>query len=302
MPNKHKVKIHIGAHKTATTYIQSWLESHQGVIYDTGSAYWRLDQIRAPIRYGIDDIRKREQSKIRKILQPFKKQESRYLQNLASFFNLERDIIISEENLLGDASDIFKTGFYKNAANRLKYILPLIEHLDLDLEIWIGIRSYNTFYSSMYSEALRHGFYMPTNEAETKCMLNEGWIDLLATLHDVSPNAKIITWFFEDFDKIQNRLLSRLSGIQEGKFLNFDNNKKIRPSPSTATITEMNRIAEKMSRVERIQKMSSLENQFRVSKRESKFNLFSPENSLALVKKYNLERSEIIDLSYIECL
>jgi tetratricopeptide (TPR) repeat protein len=43
------IYLHLGAHKTATTYLQELFERNQDLIFDAGRAYWQLGLLRLVI-------------------------------------------------------------------------------------------------------------------------------------------------------------------------------------------------------------------------------------------------------------
>ena len=113
------IYLHLGAHKTATTYLQAILELNQGRIAAGGRAYWRIDQLRPLIEGGIKDYfpAKGPLGRLRRMTS-FKTGPYRALSSLLS---VDRPCIVSDENMLGHAYETLKGRFYPNARRRLDY-------------------------------------------------------------------------------------------------------------------------------------------------------------------------------------
>lgn len=178
-----EIALHLGVHKTATTYIQSRL-------WNT-----REELVRHGINYiGLDDLRSRLTSKLGDVA--FGKQE--VFDALYPFLNCDR-FIISDENILGGTDALRRQGFYPWAKQKVKKVVNGLE--GCEVEIYVTIRSFPEYLVSRYSESLRH-FKFRTFEDYMSGISdkNISWLPMLDDL--VAVGAKKI--FINDFKYVVN--------------------------------------------------------------------------------------------------
>ena len=200
---KHsKIKVHCGAHKTATTYIQNILFEARYDLALQNTIFIHHDQLRedfvkAKEEIGITDTGKR-------LAHAICKQASNLL------FGMPSMLIISEENLIRPSKDIFSKWIskstYHNASNytcacmRNGYDLSSLEEVskifECGIEIIYTVRNYFDYLLSRHSEFLKwrafkefDGDFLGTNDL-AKC----DWKYLLSDLKKIS-NATSISCF-----------------------------------------------------------------------------------------------------------
>ncbi len=156
--------LHIGAHKTATTYIQNVLKKSK---FRPGTLYIPMWEFRSGLGREIG------QKKISKLPE--------YI------FNNDH-VIISEENLSGAA--LGGLSLYPRAHRNLKIFN------DLSGRIHVCIRKYSEFFPSCWIEGnLRKVATSPFNVKFPQ----RTWTDYLEEVSGALPNFKIMVWDYSDF-------------------------------------------------------------------------------------------------------
>lgn len=157
-----RIRFHIGAHKTATTHLQMTLARCEMA---RGTRYVPLKRLRrfltSPVRKG----------------RPFLPWHRWY----------GGTWLFSDENILGNSSNVRR--MYQEPAAALKYFR------DCNLEIFMAVRSYDTFLPSAWAERLwRHPF-----EPFEANIPQRRWPDVIADLQADLPGVPIHVWCYEDY-------------------------------------------------------------------------------------------------------
>jgi len=208
MPEIH---LHLGAHKTASTYIQNVLYELRSEIAMSGIYYEELGIVRPAIsnpvamlsqepRLSVDDYFKRRHAK--------KALAQRLSQSCAG----EHDMLLSDENLLGHAQDCLGGQLYPNASAQLQVLAGL---LPAEVSrIYLGVREYMPFLASVYIEALRWGTNVrPEEMVAAYTQKRWMWSELIAKIRSIFPEAQIYLWRFEDFKHLRMQILSLISRL-----------------------------------------------------------------------------------------
>lgn len=189
-----KVILHLGVHKTATTYIQSRLLNSQNALKERGVSYIGLNELRANMtsklggaQWSVDDIR-------RTVIPEFECQT----------------LIISDENIVGGTDAPVNGRFYNTAAKRVTRALKIFS--DCDVEVHITVRDFKSYMISRYSESLRHFKYRSFGNYYSE--LDYGtlsWYDLFDDLFDAGVDCIWATDFKSIF-KDENMYFTSLLG------------------------------------------------------------------------------------------
>ncbi len=178
-----KVALHLGVHKTATTYVQSRL--------------WNsLDELeRNRVNYiGLSDLRKRLTSRLGDV--SFGKLD--VFDALYPFLNCDR-LILSDENILGGTDAPRRQTFYPWAKQKVKKVLGGLE--GCDVEVYVTLRSFPDYLISRYTESLRHFKFSTFEDYMSGIeMKNISWLPLLDDLS--AAGCKNI--FVNDFKYVVN--------------------------------------------------------------------------------------------------
>ncbi|MBL0370979.1 hypothetical protein JJB09_02965 [Rhizobium sp. KVB221] len=194
--------LHIGAHKTATTYMQKKLAVNVDALAARGIRYDPLDSFRKNVSCYLQDK---------------DRANAKFIAELKSDIKTQ-DVLISEENIPGMPSDLVKSGvYYAGAKGRMRKFAKL---LDIDTpEIFVGLREYSSLIVSMYSEYLRHREFFHFSEYHALYKKSKfTWMGLISDVVEVFPNARICVWDFSKFRTIEPEVFKAMLG-QDASFL-----------------------------------------------------------------------------------
>ena len=194
-----QIVLHIGVHKTASTYLQAVLEASRNRLRAEGIGYVTLEEMRSGItarvrRPGLFG------SRLKSIARRLVKQHAGC-----------RRLIISDENLSGGSRELIKGTFCSAAGERTS---GFAEALGIhDVSIMVATRSYDSFVSSCYCEHLRHfSFVTPAAYVAAIDIHRLDWAMLIADLCRRFGQERVTVWRFEDFREVEDDVLSAMTG------------------------------------------------------------------------------------------
>lgn len=205
-----KVVLHIGAHKTATTYLQARLSKSANILRQMQVGCVDLDAFRdAQTRAG--GLRAAEPR-----YAFFRRRALR--RELGALVQQQVDrgakrVFLTDENILGTLQD-WAPGpdFYARAGSRLH---ATVEALDsFDLEIAFSVRSYAGFLTSVWGHrTLREGF-APFDPTVAVPFLDggRGWAEVVADIRMATEGRPLRFWAYEDFSHHEASILTTLLG------------------------------------------------------------------------------------------
>lgn len=197
--------LHIGAHRTATTSIQEALDQNLNKLLKKNV-----------ICLTPPGIGRRKGKTIRSLLRGFEKSHlvgeflyklyyvrslRKKFHNLISDtakFKVVKEIIISEENLLGPAFDAKSINFYPQVLRRLKGLKMITK--GKVKEIHFCIRSYDTFITSYYAMSALYYCDVFDFESVSRRWLNfsGGWYHAIKSVANFFPDTVIRVYTFEE--------------------------------------------------------------------------------------------------------
>ena len=189
--------MHIGAHKTATSYMQKKLAQNIELLARRNIHYDPLDTIRKEFTPILND---RQAAPSDWVFE---------LRSTAKSMN----VIISEENIMGVPGDIVREGhYYVWAQPRLKRACRL---LDVETpEIFLAVREYAGFTVSMYSEYIRHRQFLKfADYLQIYEKSNFSWLRVIEDIFTAVPGAKLSVWDFGNFRKIEKQVFQAILGF-----------------------------------------------------------------------------------------
>lgn len=288
-----EVHLHLGAHKTATTFIQDTLKSNNGILSSKGVHFLPLHEMRAKnpvteksLTGQILALSKSDRSRSqlpelrREILKGF---QSEQMQNCHT-------VLISDENL-----SLYLSGFFtRNAYSRLTYNFEhLREEIGSKLKVFFSIRDYPDFLSSVYVEILRHHPYLSFGDFLTGLYddLPNLWTEAYGNLVRLFGEENVTIWDFADTVKNPQTVFSMLTGGL--------GDLKIRETPSRPSLSQ--------KAVEFIRDFSKLRGEpldprvitkvagrlHPLTKRNPKFDPWTPREKRILREHYNTEKNSI---------
>jgi len=201
---KMKFVLHIGAHRTGTSYIQETLDLNIKKFLKKNTVSLTPPRISRRKRKTFRSLGKKLQE-----IGSTKYFFSNFFSFIFLRFNLcslilrsagfrpVNTVIISEENLLGKVFLGKNRKFYPHAELRLRG-LKLITG-DRIKEIYLCIRSYETFIISYYSMSALYSEVLDF-ESISKTWINfsGGWYDVIKSIAKLFPNAAIYVYEYEN--------------------------------------------------------------------------------------------------------
>ncbi|MEM7547418.1 MAG: hypothetical protein AAF367_17960 [Pseudomonadota bacterium] len=203
-------RLHLGVHKTATTYIQTRLSLSETALIGAGIRTVLPEEFRG--FYGLTHARNR-QSRLQRWFRARKGQSvlSRELELIER--SNPSSILISEENIIGNSRQILRTGkVYHQAAERLRSLPSWLN--DPRTEVFLAIRNYADFFASCHAQLVRGGDLRLWSDYPTERLMDLAlrWQDLVDAIRYALPKAHITLWRYEDFVTLEADVLRRMTG------------------------------------------------------------------------------------------
>lgn len=201
MPALH---LHLGAHKTGSTFLQKSFLANLESLDSAGVAYAPLAEVRTEVtpailrrhawRTGGGDAR------------------SQCREFLASALKDRRLLLLSDENLLGSPYRFSKRKvMYPKASRNIKALADLVGG-NTDITIYLAVRDYASWLESAYLQLLKRKQLIPFADFVRPIRLESlSWLALLRRLSAAVPRADLVVWRYESFLEDNLFLASRLS-------------------------------------------------------------------------------------------
>lgn len=201
-----RFRIHIGAHKTATTHLQDSLLQAAKTL--------RAHQILYIPRREFRE--KRINSQIAKVTNeaasgaPNRMTLAGLLRQHA---DLSETVILSEENIIGSSYSLLN-GLYPDASARLARWKTLTDQSQVS--VFISIRNYKDILPSAYAQALRDGTRPPKfeNILEYWIKARPNWLRLIHMAVALFGKESVTVWTFEKYVQDPMMILNELSGLK----------------------------------------------------------------------------------------
>lgn len=172
--------LHLGVHKTATTYFQSRLYNSSEILKDNSIGYM-----------GLEDTRKYITSRLNEKLN--------VSNELADVFGSSKSVIISDENIIGGTERITSELIYPDVAKRLNALRMKTKFKKV--EAHITIRDPESYLISRYCEYLRHYRFISIGQYFDGFDLKKfSWLPLLNSIEDALGCKVNVTCFENIFD------------------------------------------------------------------------------------------------------
>lgn len=204
-----EITLHLGAHRTGTKTLQSYLSRNRGALGRQGIAVWGPERTRAGLYSGlvrrpdaIDLATERRGHRSVSVIRV----ESQRLETLGT-----RHLIVSEENMLGSIlCNLQARSLYPLAGERLLRFAEA--YADRCTRLAVSVRSYETYWSSCLAYGLGRGFEVP-NRAMLDHLVTQPrrWRQVLAEVGGIFPNAEVVVLPFERLAPAPDRVLGEIS-------------------------------------------------------------------------------------------
>ncbi|WP_407877533.1 glycosyltransferase family 2 protein, partial [Francisella sciaenopsi] len=215
---KKKIKLHVGAHKTATTHIQRLLQNSNDYLT-------KMDIL----LYIHEDLLK---TWMPSFMQYVKTKDTSLLEKVVPITDYDT-WILSEENISGISYDLkLYSGIYPNMLARIQAFKELFK--DYDIQVFFSIRSYEEYYRSAYLEVVRNRGFIPFEEFFCEERFKDNtWVTVISSLVDVFHGRNVVVWCYEDFQKLQSTILRKMTTLNNvDSLISSYTSSKTRPSLS----------------------------------------------------------------------
>lgn len=204
-----EIRIHLGAHKTATTHLQDSLALKERELRNNGIFYLPREKFRERIKKACVE------RKLKRLWLPFLKRA--YLsQLLMSGCKRHEKLIISEENILGNCAEVCAIDPYYHTYPSFIRILSNLAPTTL----YLSIRSFDKVFSGAYATALRFIPHFAIDQQrrvlqQLEAGVMPSWIPLISRLLDQYPNAELKIWCQEEYALQPQFFINELLGFSE---------------------------------------------------------------------------------------
>ncbi|MBN9890474.1 hypothetical protein [Salipiger abyssi] len=296
---KNVIRLHVGAHKTATTYLQQYLAQNRSVLAHHGTAYWDTQDIRFKFKLAWDQHRLDRRSLRARLGTRIR--GDRIQMRMKEWFALDRDVLISEENLLGECDDFFGGAIYPDADARLALLAKVLP--DKPLEVWLCLRGYPDFLASIYGEASR--FWTcpaPEEFVERHAQPDGKWIEVIDRIRAALPTARLRVWTYENFRRLEPRLVEGMTGVAPTRLTPLAQS-EVRASASAKAILRMAELPGSIRGAERQYRMLEMEHLHPIRDRSDRFSPWAETQRAQMMAAYRADLERIAardDVDFIE--
>lgn len=195
-----QINLHLGIHKTATTYQQDQLKLSKSFILENhGVEYIPLTIMRQGITKA---IRNDDSVTIKNILSPYTNSEK---------------LIISDENITGSAQEVITGKIYQNTSGIIEKIRSSFPNARI--EVFISIRNPCDFLASIYCEYLRHNRFIKFEQFIKKTGPDFfDWVNLFTNTFKAHSDIQFHILDFDNYEKNKDEHIKLLSFSTINKF------------------------------------------------------------------------------------
>lgn len=212
-----EVVLHLGAHKTASAYLQSRLSANGQLLRSHGAFCVPLPFLRREVTGHIGPVvrglvfgsvaRRRLRAGVERMLED------------TAGPHLSR-LVLSDPDILGDTATLVDKGaFYATVRERLGALADALPMAPAT--IMLSIRGYADFFAAAYGQRLRDGVHRRFDD-EMRARLtgvSRGWIDVIHAVSETFPGARLIVWQHEMFGAVEPALFDHLVGRDAARWL-----------------------------------------------------------------------------------
>jgi hypothetical protein len=206
---KPTIHLHIGAHKTATTFLQNLMLNLLSTQTRAGAYTLPLRNMRASFsdRFSeafkagrLDGVLEAKNRLLDGLFAGFE------ATGLGSYKAAEHNgrppiCVVSDENFLGHLVPIVRgKGLYPLAGTRATALMQIFA--DYDVRVFMSIRNYRDFYPSAYAQSIKHVPKLPFEKfAKSMATQKRGWVDVVQDVEAVVGKEQMFLWNYEEFAK-----------------------------------------------------------------------------------------------------
>ena len=193
-----ELRLHLGAHRTATTSLQAALDAASPLLARHGcraNTPWRIGARDAPSLRAVTRLvaRAARPPGLRRQLRLWTARAA--MRDHVSWG--EEVTVLSDENFIGNPFGVDGT-FYPSVRRRLAALRAVVPVMPS--RIHVAVRDYATFAVSAYAMVALYGARVPSFEAVRDALLSSGgagWVGVLEAIAEAFPDADVTTSRFE---------------------------------------------------------------------------------------------------------
>ncbi len=221
-------RIHIGAHKTATTHVQDTLAVHR-----EGMAARGVDYIPREVFGPLQRRYSNPGHWRRRLWSP--PLAALFHRQLAALRQGPDIVLLSDEDLLGYSDDLLAPVLYPRF--RGTHLIQSLAHR-APVVLFLSIRAYDTLLPSAYAQLLKSHVTQPAWQSRVAAEVTAAppsWPDLITRLLETFPSATLRVWQQENYRTHWQTFLTALAGGNMGVFPDLPPPKRT-ASPSAEAI------------------------------------------------------------------
>lgn len=203
--------LHLGAHRTATTLFQNYLDDNRDRLRKRGVGYWGPKRLRGGMLSGLMRNPASELGRSKKMHDRVVGRVRMELARAAQ--NGFEQLVISDENLLGSLRhNLDHTCFYTQTRARLARLAPAVG--GNALRIGVAIRSYDTYWASVIAKRLLNGGAEQSVDVLDRLTTQpRRWRDVIVDISNEFPEAEIFVWSYESWGAQPSQPVTHLLDI-----------------------------------------------------------------------------------------
>lgn len=206
-----ELRVHLGAHKTATTHLQDSLVAHRALVARAGIDYIPREN------FGPLQRRFSNPHHWRKRLWSWPV-EQLFLRQFKALRDGSGTVLLSDEDLLGFSYDLFAPSIYPDLRG-LHVVRSLARNTKLTL--FLGIRSFDQILPSAYAQSIKAIAPKPGWLDGIRAGIAQSppsWAELVGRLKVMFPEATLRVWLQEDYRAHSQEVLTFFVGRNVGRF------------------------------------------------------------------------------------
>ena len=226
------IHLHLGAHKTATSYIQAQLQNNLDGLVKCDVGFVLTQQFR---RWRVKTVREcRDNADAL---------SARFDAFIAQHANAARTLLLSDENMIGTCEQIAEHGsLYPDVRRKLGHVAMMLR--GYEVRLFISLRRYDEFYAAALCEAARGGHFISFTDFQRRLDANgRRWTNVLQDIAQLFPASQLSVWPYELFRQRPHLVMEEMIGqTLTGQF--HLANETIRRSPSHQAMVILEHIGE----------------------------------------------------------
>lgn len=287
MPRPREWRLHIGAHKTATTHFQATLALHRSELLEAGIDFIPHQSVRSA-RLGKYVLRPHRRF-------PFYGFVGRraFERTLGALMQGPPIVVLSEENLIGGSEGLLCDRLYADATDRLSLLEAIARASKVTL--FLSVRRFDEILPAAYVQTLKDRASRcstkPSFEPIRVKALSSppSWFELVSRVRREVPSANLKIWRFEDYVRHEAKVLGAFCGasLSNDKPVPIPNRTR---TPSAEAVAELESLHPGMSPAERKSIVERIRSE---ADGKSKFQPFSSEERRRLGDVYQEDIEKI---------